>query len=215
VDLGPAEIRVLGYLVEKQRTTPDAYPLTLNALRLACNQSTNREPVVDYHDAAIRAALERLARRRLARVASGPGSRAPNYRHLLSDTLGLADDELAARRAHAARAADPRRAQGALRAPLPVRRPRVGRGRARAARRPGDTSAGSSAVPAGRRSDSSRCSVAPEAGDAGREPRARSAADQGAAPDGARSLEERLAALEREVADLRAELRRLGGGAAP
>src|SRR5215210_7044012 len=87
------EIRVLGCLIEKQRTTPDAYPLTLNALRLACNQSTNRDPVLELHDATIRDALERLARRRWTRLASGQGSRAPKYRHLLSDALGLADDE--------------------------------------------------------------------------------------------------------------------------
>ena len=54
------EIRVLGCLIEKQRTTPDVYPLTLNALRLACNQSTNRDPVVDYDESTIRAAIDRL-----------------------------------------------------------------------------------------------------------------------------------------------------------
>jgi uncharacterized protein YceH (UPF0502 family) len=95
VDVGPVEIRVLGCLIEKQRTTPDAYPLTLNALRLACNQSTNREPVVEYDDATIRAALERLARKRWVRLASGQGSRAPKYRHLLADALGLEAGELA------------------------------------------------------------------------------------------------------------------------
>ena len=57
------EIRVLGCLIEKQRTTPDAYPLTLNALRLACNQSTNRDPVVDYDESTMRGALEGLGRR--------------------------------------------------------------------------------------------------------------------------------------------------------
>jgi len=93
MELGPAETRVLGCLIEKQRTTPDAYPLTLNALRLACNQATNREPVLDLDDSTIRAALERLSRRRWARLASGSGSRAPKYRHLLADALGLQDDE--------------------------------------------------------------------------------------------------------------------------
>lgn len=88
------EIRVLGCLVEKQRTTPDAYPLSLNALRMACNQATNRDPVVEYDDATIRAGLERLARKRWARMASGQGSRAPKYRQLLSETLGLPEDEL-------------------------------------------------------------------------------------------------------------------------
>jgi uncharacterized protein len=86
---------VLGCLLEKQRTTPDAYPLSLNALRLACNQATNRDPVVDYDEATIRDALQRLSRRRWARLASGHSSRASKYRHLLDDALGLARDEQA------------------------------------------------------------------------------------------------------------------------
>ena len=67
------EIRVVGCLVEKQRTTPDAYPLSLNALRLACNQSTNRDPVVDYDEATVCDALRRLALRGWTRLASGAG----------------------------------------------------------------------------------------------------------------------------------------------
>src|SRR5215467_4526281 len=89
MDADAVELRVVGCLIEKQRTTPDVYPLSLNALRLACNQSTNREPVVDYDEPTIRQALERLDRRRWARLASGPGSRAAKYRHLLDDALGL------------------------------------------------------------------------------------------------------------------------------
>ncbi|MEX2194201.1 MAG: YceH family protein [Thermoleophilaceae bacterium] len=95
MDLGPVEIRVLGCLVEKQRTTPDAYPLTLNALRLACNQSTNRDPVVDYEEGAIRDAAQSLGRRRLARLASGHTTRTTKYRHLLDEALGLPPGELA------------------------------------------------------------------------------------------------------------------------
>jgi uncharacterized protein len=95
VDLTAAEIRVLGCLLEKQRTTPDTYPLTLNALRAACNQSTNRDPVVDYDEATIRDAVARLSRRRWARLASGAGSRASKYRHLLDEALTSAGDELA------------------------------------------------------------------------------------------------------------------------
>ena len=86
-DLTSAELRVLGSLLEKQRTTPDAYPLTLNALRAACNQSTNRDPVVNYDDETIRDALARLGRRRWTRLASGHGSRAAKYRHLLDEEL--------------------------------------------------------------------------------------------------------------------------------
>jgi len=89
LNLSAAETRVLACLLEKQRTTPDTYPLSLNALRLACNQSTNRDPVVDYDEPAIRIALHRLERRGLARLASGAGSRAAKYRHLLAEALPL------------------------------------------------------------------------------------------------------------------------------
>jgi uncharacterized protein len=92
-NLDPAEIRVLGCLLEKRRTTPDAYPLTLNSLRLACNQATSREPVVDYDEATVREAAQRLGRRGWARLASYHGSRSPKYRHLLNETLGLSPDE--------------------------------------------------------------------------------------------------------------------------
>ena len=95
MDLSPVEVRVLGSLLEKQRTTPDTYPLTLNALRLACNQSTARDPVVDYGEDEIRQALDRLRRRGFTRLASGHGSRAPKFRHLLDDALGTGRDELA------------------------------------------------------------------------------------------------------------------------
>jgi uncharacterized protein len=95
VNLSPAEIRVLGCLLEKQRTTPDVYPLTLNALRLACNQSTARDPVVEYDDAVIRDALHRLERRGFTRLASGAGSRAPKYRHLLAEALPMTAAEQA------------------------------------------------------------------------------------------------------------------------
>lgn len=91
--LSAAETRVLGCLLEKQRTTPEQYPLSLNALRLACNQSTNRDPVVAYDEATIRDALHRLERRRLVRFASG--SRAAKYRHLLEEVLPLEEGERA------------------------------------------------------------------------------------------------------------------------
>jgi uncharacterized protein YceH (UPF0502 family) len=95
VDADAVEIRVLGCLIEKQRTTPDVYPLSLNALRAACNQSTSRDPVVDYDESTIRDALERLSLKRWTRLASGPGSRAAKYRHLLDEALDLAESELA------------------------------------------------------------------------------------------------------------------------
>ena len=88
------EIRVLGCLIEKQRTTPDVYPLSLNSLRLACNQATNRDPVVEYDEPTIRDALQRLAGRRWTRLASDAGSRATKYRHLLDETLNVSPPEL-------------------------------------------------------------------------------------------------------------------------
>jgi uncharacterized protein YceH (UPF0502 family) len=94
-DLRPAELRVLGSLLEKQRTTPDTYPLSLTALRAACNQSTNRDPVVEYDEATIRDALHRLGRRGWTRLASGAGSRAAKYRHLLEDALPAGREEQA------------------------------------------------------------------------------------------------------------------------
>jgi uncharacterized protein len=89
------EIRVVGCLVEKQRTTPDVYPLTLNSLRLACNQSTNRDPVVDYDDRTILKALERLMARKWATLASWSNRRVMKYRHTFDSALGLSEAELA------------------------------------------------------------------------------------------------------------------------
>jgi uncharacterized protein len=94
-DLSPAELRVLGSLLEKQRTTPDTYPLTLNGLRAACNQATNRDPVVQYDEETIRNALHQLGKRRWTRLASGHGSRAAKYRHLLEEELRLGREEQA------------------------------------------------------------------------------------------------------------------------
>jgi uncharacterized protein len=88
------EIRVLGCLIEKQRTTPDVYPLTLNSLRLACNQSTNRDPVVDYDENTIRSAIERLVQRKWAMLASWSNRRSMKYRHTLDGALGLDDAEI-------------------------------------------------------------------------------------------------------------------------
>ena len=96
VDADPVELRVLGCLIEKQRTTPDQYPLSLNSLRLACNQSTSRDPVLSLEEPEIRVALERLSRRGWVRLASGPGSRAAKYRHLVDDALSLDDAEISA-----------------------------------------------------------------------------------------------------------------------
>lgn len=94
-ELTPPEQRVLGCLIEKRWTTPDQYPLSLNALRLACNQLTNRDPVTHYDETTVREAAQRLSRYGLTRLASGHGSRAVKYRHLAEEALSLGREELA------------------------------------------------------------------------------------------------------------------------
>ncbi|MBV9466797.1 MAG: DUF480 domain-containing protein [Solirubrobacterales bacterium] len=94
-ELTAPEQRVLGCLIEKRWTTPDQYPLSLNALRLACNQSTNRDPVTSYDEATVREAAQRLCRYGVARLASCHGSRATKYRHLAEEALGLGREQLA------------------------------------------------------------------------------------------------------------------------
>jgi len=95
IGLDAAQIRVLGCLLEKQQTTPDAYPLTLNSLRLACNQATSRDPVVDYDEATVREAAQKLGQRGFTRLTSYHGSRTSKYRHLLDEALGISPDERA------------------------------------------------------------------------------------------------------------------------
>jgi uncharacterized protein YceH (UPF0502 family) len=94
-ELTAPEQRVLGCLIEKRWTTPDQYPLSINALRLAANQSTNRDPVTRYDEHTVREAAQRLSRYGLARLASGHSSRAIKYRHLAEEALGLGREELA------------------------------------------------------------------------------------------------------------------------
>jgi uncharacterized protein YceH (UPF0502 family) len=91
--LTAAELRVLGCLLEKQRTTPDQYPLSLNSLRLACNQSSNREPVMALDEDEVRAAVHSLSTAGWVRLASGAGSRAAKYRQLFDESLGLLPSE--------------------------------------------------------------------------------------------------------------------------
>jgi uncharacterized protein YceH (UPF0502 family) len=92
----PAEVRVLGSLVEKAITTPDYYPLSLNALVNACNQSSNREPVVEYGEPTVLRALEGLRNQKLVFVFEGAASRVVKYGQKLADTLGLSPAEIAA-----------------------------------------------------------------------------------------------------------------------
>ncbi len=91
--LAPSEVRVLGSLIEKEATTPEYYPLSLNALVNACNQKSNRDPVVDYDDEIVLAAIERLRALGLAFIITG--SRVTKYSQRISETLNLGRRELA------------------------------------------------------------------------------------------------------------------------
>ena len=88
-------VRVLGSLIEKQITTPDNYPLTLNALTAACNQTSNREPVLELDEATVLQSLEELARRSLVRAVQRSDSRVKRYRHLMAESLKLHPAETA------------------------------------------------------------------------------------------------------------------------
>ena len=209
--LTPPEQRVLGCLIEKRWTTPEQYPLSLNALRLACNQLTNRDPVSDYDEATVRAAAERLSRYGLARLASGHGSRAVKYRHLAEEALSLGREELAVLTVLMLRgpqtpgelkARTERMARFASLAELErTLETLADRGYARRiGRRPGqkedrfeqllggDSSAGFAPEPAAAPSSQNAPAPSSEVGPA------------------AETLEDRVAALEREVAALRAAL---------
>jgi len=93
--LSAEERRVIGCLIEKGATTPDSYPLTTNSLRLACNQSTSRNPLVDYSDRLVDATMLELRQRGLARTVSGSGHRVGKHRHIVDEALGLTGPEVA------------------------------------------------------------------------------------------------------------------------
>lgn len=93
--LNPVEIRVLGALIEKQLSTPEYYPLSLNALINACNQLSNREPVVSYDEETVLKALDTLRKKGLVRVISGPDMRVPKYAQAVEDFFSLAIQEIA------------------------------------------------------------------------------------------------------------------------
>ncbi len=93
--LDPVEVRVLGALLEKEITTPEYYPLTLNALVNACNQKSNREPVVSYDDEIVEQALGLLREKRLAFQVTGAGMRVPKFGHRIVEVLNLGRRELA------------------------------------------------------------------------------------------------------------------------
>ena len=91
----PEEVRVTGALIEKQVTTPEYYPLTLNALVNACNQINNRDPVVSYDEATVARTLESLRDKRLAREVRTADGRVPKYRQVFEEVYGLSRAELA------------------------------------------------------------------------------------------------------------------------
>jgi uncharacterized protein len=94
--LSEAEVRVLGSLAEKQVTTPDYYPLTLNALVHACNQISNRDPVVQYEERLVAEAVDTLRLKNLVYIFYGAESRVPKYKHMMREVLSLSAPELAA-----------------------------------------------------------------------------------------------------------------------
>jgi len=221
MDPDAVEIRVVGCLIEKQRTTPDAYPLSLNALRVACNQATNRDPVVDYDEATVSEALRRLALRGWTRLTSGAGSRARKYRHLLPEALGVDEGELAllgvlmlrgeqtpgelkqrSERLHGF--ADLAAVQAALDG-------LVGHGYiARHERRPGQKELRYQQLLGGFEEGSEALAPAATDGEGGSKDDADEAIATPAAPDpGLVPAEDRLTRLERELGELRAELARL------
>lgn len=93
--LNDAEVRVLGSLIEKQITTPEYYPLTLNALTHACNQISNRDPVVSYDEKEVVRALESLREKNLAYIFYGSESRVPKYKHVVPEVLHLSPPQVA------------------------------------------------------------------------------------------------------------------------
>ena len=93
--LTETEARIIGALIEKQLTTPEYYPLTLNALVAACNQKTNREPVVNFTEAVVQKSLDDLREKNLAYVFYGSTSRVPKYKHILDKVFELESSEIA------------------------------------------------------------------------------------------------------------------------
>ena len=94
-NLDPVQVRVLGSLIEKELSTPDHYPLSLNALTGACNQSSNREPVMVLDEGSVSGAIDTLRRLSLVRSFQAIGSRVPKYQHLLAEAGDLSVAELA------------------------------------------------------------------------------------------------------------------------
>jgi uncharacterized protein YceH (UPF0502 family) len=95
LELSDPELRVLGCLLEKQRTTPDDYPLTANSVMRACNQTSSRDPIVRYETEEVEAVLRGLRQRQLTRVVHSPSNRSAKHRHVLDEVLGIDEAEQA------------------------------------------------------------------------------------------------------------------------
>ena len=204
-NLGPVEVRVLGSLIEKELGTPDHYPLSLNALVNACNQSSNRDPVTSYDESTVMGAIDVLRRLGFVRSFQGSGERVPKYQHLLAEVEDLSRAEravlgvlllrgpqtLAEIRTRSARligSDDPDAVDAALealiaRAPAPAA--------VRLPRRPGQKEVRHAHLLAGEVTYEVDDVVAPPAA---------------ASPDRIEALEQRISELSNEVADLRAQL---------
>ena len=227
--LSPEEARALGCLLEKERTTPDAYPLSLNALVSACNQSTNRSPVVSYSEETVEAALDQLRERGFVRRGVYPGSRVIKYKHVLGEALGLGAPELAligvlllrgpqtpgelktrTERLHAftdaAELQDTLEALFTREEPLAKRLAREpGQKEARVRELLTDPSGDVTAAP-----DEGTVVWKPDPDEVRQTPPAAPVAAPAPADDGAAALTERLETLEAEVATLRRDLEMLG-----
>jgi uncharacterized protein len=217
--LSDVELRVLGALVEKERTTPEAYPLSTQALVTACNQRTSRDPVTDHHLLEVRDAVQRLRDRGLAATVQEVGDRVPKHRHLLARAWTLDETELAllavlvlrgeqtaaelrARSERYGGIPDLARVEAALSAmarrdPPMVRN--VGRAPGQAQDRWAHTLGGDEARL------QPRVRATPRAADAGA-PAEAAASPAAVAPDDGAGLAARLAALEARVAALEARL---------
>jgi len=95
IELDPVEGRILGCLIEKEITTPEYYPMTLNALVNACNQKSNRDPVVSFTEEDVAEGVDRLRHKQLVLTLTGGGNRVPKYGHRLQQTLNLGRRETA------------------------------------------------------------------------------------------------------------------------
>lgn len=95
MDLTPEQARVIGCLIEKAQTTPDSYPLSSNALTNACNQSTNRNPIVNYSEKEVDALMLELREVKLARTVTGSGHRVGKHKHVVDEALTINGHQLA------------------------------------------------------------------------------------------------------------------------